>query len=485
MNVDSDVLQLELKATAELSNSKVYVKNGGDYSLIDTTTTLNLDPGENTVYVKVVSSSNAERVYKLIITRSNSDENKLLTLNTSIGEISPKFDPEVNEYVIDVPVGTTNITLSGTVSDYATVKGLETYSIVVGENTKFITVTSQSGIVNTYEVKIVRIASNDPTITNIVPSIGKLNPTFVQGTNEYAMEVEGDVKSISFDVTTQDKNAVVAGDGETTLFAGKNIINITSIAEDGITQESVKIEVYKKTDIISFEVEDEIDVPIGDDYQLEIEYNPENTDYKGMTYEVQDSSILTISETGLITPLKIGDTTVKITSTRNLALTKTITIHVINPEIESDTYIINRDTEGSEYIIGMQIGTTVDEFLSNLKNDRETLRVYESTETDIIDNEEILKTRYVVKLVINNTVYDQLIVTLKGDVDGNGYATVTDVTKIRNVVLKKDTFDVIGQAASDIDMNTFITVTDITKVRNFVLKKVTDLNEDLYASLDK
>jgi len=484
LNVDSDVLQLELKAIPELPNSKVYVKNGGDYSLIDTTTTLNLDPGENIIYVKVVSSSNAERVYKVEVTRANSDENKLLTLNTSIGEISPKFDPEVNEYVIDVPVGTTNITLSGTASDYATVKGLETYAIVVGENTKFITVTSQSGIVNTYEIKIVRVASNDPTIINIVPSIGNLNPTFVQGTSEYTMEVEGDVKTISFDVTTQDKNAVVAGDGETTLFAGKNIINITSIAEDGITQESVKIEVYKKTDIISFDVEDEIDVPIGNDYQLEIEYNPENTDYKGMTYEVQDSSILTISDDGLITPLKIGDTTIKITSTRNPSLTKTITVHVINPEIESDVYIINRDTEGSEYIIGMQIGTTIDEFLSNLKNDKETLKVYESTETDIIDNEEILKTRYVVKLVINNTVYDQLIITLKGDVDGNGYVTVTDVTKIRNVVLKKDTFDVIGTAAADIDMNTYITVTDVTNVRNFVLKKITDLNEDLYASLD-
>ena len=476
LGVDSSVTTISLKATPELSTSKVYVRNGSDYVLWDTSSDVTLKPGVNNIYIKVVSVSNAERVYQLQVTRSNSDENKLLTLNASVGTLDPKFDPDTNTYTLNVPVGTKYVTLSGTVSDYATVTGLDTYPVTVGSYTRFITVTSQSGLVNTYQVTIVREASNDATITNIVPSVGTLNPTFTQGTSKYTMEVEGDVKDISFKVTTQSTDAVVAGDGLTQLFAGQHIITITAVAEDGITQESVTIEIYKKTDIISFDVEEEIDVPVGNDYQLEIEYNPENTDYKGMSYVVSDTSILTINSDGLITPLKVGDTTITVTSTRNKALTKTITVHVINPEIETDVYIIDRDIG---YVTGMEPYTSIEDFISNFKNEKETLKVYDKTDTDLISDGEI-KTRYIIKLVINNTVYDELVLVIKGDISGDGYITVADVNKVKNEISAKIEFDDIDMVAADINMDSYSTVADVNKIKNYISGKLDTLNEDLY-----
>lgn len=480
LTVENSITSVELKATAELPTSTVYVKNDGNYVECNNTTSINLNPGTNTIYIKVVSVSKAERVYKLVITRQNSDENKLLTLNSNIGEITPKFDPDVNSYTLNVPVGTKYVTLSGTVSDGATVKGLETYQLTVGTVTKYITVTSQSGLVNTYEVTIIREASHDATITNIKPSVGSLNPAFAIGTNSYSIEVEGDVNSISFNVTTASTDAIVVGDGITELFAGKNIITITSIAEDGITQETVNIEVYKKTDIISFDTDLEINVPVGNDYQIIIKYNPETTDYKGMTYVSNDKSILTVSDTGLITPLKVGDTTITVTSTRNKSLTKTITVHVINPKIETDTYIINRDNEGYEYITGMELGITVEEFLNNLKNAKEDLFVYESTETDVVSEEEIVKTKYVVKLIINDNVYDQLALVLKGDVNGDGISNIVDISLIKNYISNKRDFNIYELAASNINMDNYTNVADISKIKNYISNKITSLNTDLY-----
>ena len=485
LTVANNIAAIELKATPELSTSTVYIKKDTDYNETTGVTTINLTPGDNTIYIKVVSISKAERVYKLVVTRENSDENKLLTLESSVGDITPKFDKDVNSYTLNVPVGTKYVTLSGTVSENATVNGLETYPLTVGTVTKYITVTSQSGLVNTYEVTIVREASHDALITNIKPSVGSLNPSFTSDTKSYTIEVEGDVNNISFDVTTNSKDALVVGNGVTTLFAGKNIITITSIAEDGITQESVNIEVYKKTDIISFDTDLEINVPVGNDYQIDIKYNPENTDYKGMTYTVNNKSILTVSDTGLITPLTVGDTTITITSTRNKSLTKTVTVHVINPKIETDTYVINRDTEGSEYITGMEPKITVDEFLSNLKNERENLSVYESTDVNTVDSEEIIKTKYIVKLSINGTVYDQLVLVIKGDVNGDGYITVGDVTRTKNVVLRLDSFDLYEKVAGDINIDSNITVGDVTKIKNYILRLETSLNKDLYDKIEK
>lgn len=204
-----------------------------------------------------------------------------------------------------------------------------------------------------------------------------------------------------------------------------------------------------------------------------------------MTYVPQDTSILSVSKDGLITPNKVGDTTIKVTSTRNPALTKTITVHVINPMIETDTYIINRDTEGYEYITGMEPHTTVDEFLNNLKNERSNLQVYDSTETDIISDDVNIKTRYIVKLSINGTVYDQLVLVIKGDISGDGYVTVADINKSKNQISAKIEFDEIDKAAADINMDTYNTVADINKIKNYISGKISSLNTELYDFYNK
>ena len=477
LSVESDVDTINVKAIPELSNSTVYIKNDSDYVLLDLSTDIILAPGINNIYIKVISSTNVERVYKLVVTKSNSDENKLLILTSNVGEFEPKFEPNTNSYVLNVPVGTKYVTLSGTISENATATGLGTYPVIVGTTTQFITVTSQSGLINTYQVDIVRMASSDATITDIKPSTGTLEPTFVQGTYNYKMELEGDINEISFDVTTASTDAVVVGDGETKLFNGNNIITITSIAEDGITKEEVIIEIYKKSDIISFDTEEEIDVPIGNDYQIEIKYNPGNTDYKGMTYEVSDTSILTVSESGVITPKNIGNTTIKITSTRNPNLTKTITVHVINPLIETDVYIINRDVG---YVTGMDPYTTIDDFLSNFKNETETLKVYEKTDVDEVSGEINIKTHYIIKLIINNTVYDQLVLVIKGDINGDGYITVADINKAKNEISAKIEFSDIELAAADINVDTYNTVADVNKMKNYISAKLDSLNTDIY-----
>jgi len=476
VTVPNNVTKVNLKALKEAESSHVYIReNDGDYrESTGYDNNINLSNGVNNIYYKVVSITNAERVYKLKITREASDDNKLLTFTPTVGTLTEPFDPNVNKYTINVPTGTTAIKFNGTYSQGASQVGLNSnYTVAVGTTTKFVTITSQSGIVNTYEFRIVREPSHNANITNIVPSTGKLSPTFNSSVTEYNMTVEGDVVSLNFNVTTEDSNATITGHRLNTLSDGMNTIKIVVTAEDGVTKSEVIIKVYRKIDIKNLVVDDPIDVPIGDTYNLLVEYVPENTDYKDLDYSVKDTSVLTIDANGVITPKIIGSTKVTVTSQRHPTLTKTITVNVIQPKILSDVYYIDRDIE---YISGFEPADTIEEFVGNLKNDKEWIHVY-TANGDELGDEDGVATKYVVKLEINNKTYDQLTLVLKGDIDGNGKIAVADINRIRNSLLKKLTLDPIEEAAADIDCNTKVAVADINKVRNYLLKKITTMND--------
>ena len=128
----------------------------------------------------------------------------------------------------------------------------------------------------------------------------------------------------------------------------------------------------------------------------------------------------------------------------------------------------------------MEPEETIEDFLNNLLNDRETLSVHDYADTEQISEEEIVKTTYVVKLTINNIVYDELVLIVKGDVDGDGYATVADMTKMNNLILRKTTFTFYQEVAADIDIDSYVTVADMTKIQNHILRKIKSLNTDLY-----
>ena len=493
LTVPNSVAKVDIKAAKEVENSTLKFKNGdGDY--VDTTgyESVNLAYRDNYFYFKVISNTNAERVYRLKITRQVSDDNKLLTLIPSSGTVTPSFDPDVNEYTINVPTGTKTIKLTGTYSQGATQKGLDVINnISVGTFTKLVTITSQSGIVNTYKFKIVREASHNANITNVVPDRGSLTPSFDPNTKEYSMTVEGEVSTINYNVTTEDPNATVIGNRNVSLSPGNNIVYITATAEDGLNTDTIKINVYRKIDIKGISVSSELIIPLRDstnddnDYQVDVTYLPENTDYKELSYSSSDSSIFTVSSDGKIKTIALGEANLTITSTRNSNITKTIKVTVILPEIASDVYYIDNDTNGNtdskEYIAGFDAGTTISEFLSNIKDYaqyKDYMHVY-SASGDLLSDDDVVATKQVIKLEMSGKVYDQLTLVLMGDINGDGRVVVSDVNKIRNDILGKVNLDTYEELAADVNCDDRIVVSDVNKVRNYILGKISSLGTDV------
>ena len=73
---------------------------------------------------------------------------------------------------------------------------------------------------------------------------------------------------------------------------------------------------------------------------------------------------------------------------------------------------------------------------------------------------------------------------MKGDIDGDGYITVADVTLAENSILRLSKLDKIEFVAADIDIDNYVTVADVTKMQNYILRLNSSLNTDLYEQLE-
>lgn len=84
--------------------------------------------------------------------------------------------------------------------------------------------------------------------------------------------------------------------------------------------------------------------------------------------------------------------------------------------------------------------------------------------TEIINEDNIIGTGK--KIHINNQVLELVVV---GDVNGDGKLTATDLTKIKNHVLGKNTLGGTFFKAVDLNYDNIITATELTKFKNYIL----------------
>lgn len=94
--------------------------------------------------------------------REKSTNNYLSTLSVEGYEISPAFNKETNKYSVEVPATVTEITIKASKADkYASLSGTGKFEVFEGSNSFEVVVTSETGVVNTYEL-IVNVVDQNP-----------------------------------------------------------------------------------------------------------------------------------------------------------------------------------------------------------------------------------------------------------------------------------------------------------------------------------
>lgn len=137
--------------------------------------------------------------------------------------------------------------------------------------------------------------------------------------------------------------------------------------------------------------------------------------------------------------------------------------------LNSTTYEIYGD-----YISKIKVGTTVKEFLENvyivfpLGNDR--CEIYKG-ETKAKDTD-IVTTGMEIKVITGTNFpfeYYSYKLAVRGDVNGDGKITVTDLSKLKAHIVKSETLKNEYLKAIDIDYNGKVGITDLSKIKLMLL----------------
>ena len=477
VEVESDIDSIVVYATTEDSSATIT-------SLIGDSHPYSLNKGLNKIQVKVRSMMGISRTYIINVTRKESENNDLADLKVYFGPEKRfhdiNFNKETKTYTIDLASKEDYVEIEATLEDSnATIIGDGVTLLKAGENIVSVSITSESGSTNVYTITINNPMSDNNYLTKLIPSAGTLDPEFNKETLEYTLKLTNEVSTLSFTVKAEDSKAKVTGHEESGVSDGESVRLITVTAENGDVK-TYKVKVQKET-----ESEPRLE-------KLEILGYPFEFDPDTFEYHVQVSkSKKQLLESEITAIPKDSNATVNLMGDLNLidGVTNTYIVEVIAKDgyttqeykihitrdsleytIRSNVYDINRDGE-VEHVIGMDPKTKKVDFLPNFENDPETLHIYGSDGVEITEEDKFIGSYMTIKLEIDGYTYDELVITVRGDLNGDGLVTAADNVQAKSYVLGKKQRTFLVTKIADINKDGLLTAPDVVRIKNYILGK--------------
>ncbi len=226
----------------------------GDFQILPTNVVFTKSDG--TTYQ--VDNSNI-KVQAGTIKLASSDAT-LSNLTVSQGTLSPEFDKDTTEYIVQVKDTINSIRISATATADATITGTGTKSLAVGENTYEIEVTAQDKTTKkTYVIKVIRGEITEPSAylkSLELNNIGiALSPEFDSKNNKYTIIVDDTISKIDFKYELADPLATVTIDGNEDFSYGENLVTIKVVSSDLETEEIYEITVIKEEEESIYDLE--------------------------------------------------------------------------------------------------------------------------------------------------------------------------------------------------------------------------------------
>ena len=285
--------------------------------------------GENSFDIKVTAEDKTTtKTYNITVTRQKDTNTSLKSIGVTGYDIV-KVDN--NNYTLTVENNVTNVEVTATAaSSVAIVTGTGKKTLNVGENVIKVIVTSQSGSVSTYNVKVTRKASSDATLKSLTVSSGTLSPTFSASTTSYTVSVPYSVTRLTVGATVNNSEASVTGTGSKNLSVGDNKINVVVTAGDKTTKTYI-VTVTRQKDTVntlkSLSLTDCTLSPTFSSSTTSYTCTVANSVTSTTVAAATTSSVATLTGTGSKT-LNVGDNTLNIVVTSQSGSTKTYSVKV-------------------------------------------------------------------------------------------------------------------------------------------------------------
>ena len=242
VTVDKTLEKIKINAVLDDSKSK-FVSGFGPKEV-------SLNPGNNTVYLKVESENGEIRTYTLNINRDDGRNNDSTLKEITLSEGNIDFEPDKYTYKVNVEYEIDKIKIYATAtSDKSKVKIEGNENLKVGKNKFIITVEAENGAKTIYTITVNRkkngykLSSN-----NYIKSlkIKNYDLSFNKKIYNYTLTVNDDI--LNMDIILDNKTASYEVIGNKNLKNG-SIITIKVTAENGDVRE-YNIEIKRSTNLV-------------------------------------------------------------------------------------------------------------------------------------------------------------------------------------------------------------------------------------------
>ena len=344
-----------------------WISGNNEVATVENGVVKGVKPGETTITARV-----NEKIEASIIVTVLEIPLETITIENGNDSIELEKGKTKNLEVSYTPDNATNKTISWTSSDdtVASVKD----GVVTAHKSGEVEITAQNGD-----------TKDTITIHVTIPLEG------IQFNDEKVTMNKGDSKTLEYslkpnDTTNQDEvkitssdESIVSVDNNGTVTALKTG-TVTITIQKGDKNDTLEVEVKSPLKAISA---DDLEIKKGECKNIVLEYLDEDTtDTKEVTYKVLDESIVSVDEKGLVTALKVGTTTITITS--KVEGVSPVTINVTVPRIALTG--IKVSTPVTTLLVGDDTKLSIS-YLTNENNDETTDNIdisYESSDESVV-----------------------------------------------------------------------------------------------------
>lgn len=207
-----------------------------------------------------------------------------------------------------------------------------------------------------------------------------------------------------------------------------------------------------------------VQIKVGETIEIKYSVLPDNALSKSVTISYSNGIRIDTTESGVvkITGVSVGDEHIIIKLKNNNNISSKCDIKVVsdsqqipsNEGIASDNYKIE-----NKYISRVKANTKINDFKNNITSSTQ-YSIYDSNGNRITSDDVIMTTGMRIKF--NNDEYQ---VVVKGDVDGNGKISITDLVKLNLYNVHIKTPSELEKIAADINEDGKISITDLVLLK--------------------
>jgi len=239
VNVPAGTANVQIAATAEESATITGIGNK------------TISIGENNFDIVVTAENGTTRTYKLTVNREASNNNNLINIIPSTGQLTPSFSYTNNEYSLKLDSGASLLSFSVITEDrFAKVSGHDKAVVPDGESTRQIVVTAEDGSEKIYTIHVYKDRTDEARLSSLSISGFQFNETFDPDTFHYTLTVPKSKQVVlSNEVTAiaMDSNATVTKTSSLLLSSSvSTLYTVVVTAKDGFTKQTYTIEITKE-----------------------------------------------------------------------------------------------------------------------------------------------------------------------------------------------------------------------------------------------